>query len=167
MGRLTAAIKTAIWSIDKDQPIVRVATFDHLVAQSAMERRFALVLFEVFAIVALVLAATGLYGVLSGSVNERTREMGVRAALGASPADILRLVVGEGLALTAIGAALGVGAAAIATRAIATLLFALSPLDPTTYASVTALLALVSLSACSVPAARAARIDPAVTLRAE
>ena len=164
---LTAAIKTAIWSIDKDQPIVRVATFDHLVARSAMERRFALVLFEVFAIVALLLAATGIYGVLSGSVNERTREMGVRAALGASPADILRLIVGEGLALTAIGAALGVGAAAIATRAIATLLFALSPLDPTTYASVTTLLALVSLSACSVPAARAARIDPAVTLRVE
>ena len=91
----------AIWSVDKDQPIVRVATMGELVAASAAERRFALILFEAFGLAALVLAAIGLYGILSGSVTERTREIGVRSALGASSRDILALVLRQGMVLTA------------------------------------------------------------------
>jgi putative ABC transport system permease protein len=164
---LTPAIKAAIWSVDKDQPIVRVATLERFVAQSAAERRFALILFEAFALVALVLAATGIYGVLAGVVGERTREIGVRTALGASRGDILALIVGQGMAMTALGAAVGVSGAAIASRALVTLLFSVSPVDPRTYALVIAVLGTVSTVACALPAWRAALIDPAVTLRAE
>ena len=164
---LAPAVKNAIWSVDKDQPVIRVATMDHLVAASAAERRFALVLFEAFAIVALVLAATGIYGVLSGSVSERMREIGVRTALGASRSNILALVVRQGMALTGIGVSIGLGGAVAASHALVTLLFGVSRLDPITYAGVTALLAGVSVVACWVPAWRAARVDPSFTLRAE
>jgi putative ABC transport system permease protein len=164
---LTASIRNAVWSIDKDQPVIRIATLEQLVERSASERRFALVLFEAFALVALVLAATGIYGVLSGSVGERTREIGVRTALGASRTDIMMLVVGQGLSLTAIGAAIGVAAAALASRGLVTLLFGISPLDPATYLAVVAALCAVSAVACWIPAWRAARIDPAITLRVE
>ena len=160
-------IKSAIWSIDKDQPIVRATTMEDLVAASAAERRFALVLFEAFGLAALILAATGIFGVLSGSVSERTREIGVRSALGASRGDIVGLVVGQGMVLTALGMALGLCGAAFASRALLTLLFGISPLDPTTYAGVVAALAGVSFIASAVPAWRAARVDPSITLRAE
>ena len=99
---LAPAIRSAIWSVDKNQPIVRVATMDNLLASSEAQRRFALILFEAFALVALVLAATGMYGVLAGSVTERMREIGIRAALGASRGDILALVVRQGMTLTAL-----------------------------------------------------------------
>ena len=161
------AIKNAIWSVDKEQPIVRVASMDSLLAASAAERRFALVLFEAFALVALALAATGIYGVLSGSVAERTREIGVRSALGASRADILALVVGQGMTLAGLGALIGLGGAVAASGALVTLLFGVSRLDPTTYAGVVALLLAVSGMACALPAWRAARVDPSITLRAE
>ncbi|HEX4163842.1 MAG TPA: ABC transporter permease [Bryobacteraceae bacterium] len=162
-----SAIKKAIWSVDKDQPIVQVAMMDQLLATSVAQRRFALSLFEAFALVALVLAATGIYGVLSGSVTERMREIGVRAALGASRGNILALVVRQGLTLTGMGVVLGLVGAAIATEALVTLLFGVSRLDPVTYAGVIALLAAVGLIACWLPAWRAARVDPAITLRAE
>jgi len=164
---LTQPIKQAIWAVDKDQPIVRVTTMDGLVAASAAERRFALILFEAFGIVALALAATGIYGVLSGSVTERMREIGVRSALGASRGDILALVVRQGMALTGIGAAIGLGGAVAASHALVTLLFGVSRLDPIAYFGVIALLAGVSAIACWVPAWRAARVDPSITLRAE
>ena len=115
---LVAGIRKAIWSIDKDQPIARIATMEDLLAASASERRFALVLFEAFGIVALLLAAMGIYGVLSGSVAERTREIGIRSALGASPGGILSLVVRQGFALTALGAAIGLTAAIAASQAL-------------------------------------------------
>ena len=164
---LTAAVKQAIWSVDKDQPIVRIATMDGLLAASAAERRFALLLFESFALAALVLAGAGIYGVLSGSVAERTREIGVRAALGASRANILSLILRQGLALTVIGIAIGLTGAVVASQAIVTLLFGVSRLDAVTYAGVTAVLLSVSAAACWIPAWRAARVDPAITLRAE
>ncbi|MGH9385311.1 MAG: ABC transporter permease [Vicinamibacterales bacterium] len=164
---LASAIKRAIWSVDKDQPITRVATMESLLAASAAQRRFALSLFEVFGLVALVLAALGIHGVLSGSVTERTREIGVRSALGASRISILALVVGQGMSLTVLGVAIGLAGAAAATQAIVALLFGTSPLDPITYLSVVTLLLAVSALACWLPALRAAWVDPAITLRSE
>jgi putative ABC transport system permease protein len=164
---LLPAIKNAIWSVDKDQPIVRVATMDALLAASESKRRFAMIVFEAFALVALALAAAGIYGVLSGNVTERMREIGVRSALGASRGDILALVVRQGMTLVILGVAMGLLGAAAASRALVTLLFGVSRLDPVTYLGVIALAAAASAIACSVPAWRAARVDPAVTLRAE
>jgi putative ABC transport system permease protein len=164
---LVPAIRNAIWSVDKDQPIVRVATMDRLLAASEAQRRFAMIVFEMFGIVALALAAIGIYGVLSGSVSERTREIGVRLALGASPRDILALVLRQGMALTGLGAAIGLAGAVIATEGLVTLLFGISRLDPITYLGVIVLLLGVSAVACWMPAQRAARVDPAVTLRTE
>jgi putative ABC transport system permease protein len=164
---LAPAIRKAIWSVDKDQPVVRVATMGELLAASAAERRFALILFEAFALAALVLAAAGIYGVLSGSVAERTREIGVRAALGASRGSILALVVRQGMTLTGLGVAIGLAGAIAASQAIAAMLFGVSRLDPATYLGVIVLLAGVSVIACGVPARRAARVDPIVALRYE
>jgi predicted permease len=164
---IAPAVKNAIWSVDQDQPIVRVTTMDRLLAASESRRRFAMVVFEAFALVALALAATGIYGVLSGSVTERMREIGVRAALGASRGDILALVVRQGMRLTGLGVAIGLGGAAAASHALITLLFGVSPLDPVTYLGVIALAAGVAAMACWVPAWRAARVDPSITLRAE
>jgi putative ABC transport system permease protein len=164
---LTPAVRGAIWSVDRNQTISRVGTMDSFVARSEADRRFALILFEAFGIVALLLAATGIYGVLSGSVAERTREIGVRAALGASHADILSLVARQGMALTALGTLLGIAGAAIATEALVTMLFGVSRIDPGTYGAVVILLAIVSAAASAIPAWRAARVDPAITLRAE
>jgi ABC-type antimicrobial peptide transport system permease subunit len=164
---LAPSLRAAIWAVDKDQPIVRVATMQSLVTTSEAQRRFALILFEAFALVALILAATGLYGVLSGSVTERTREIGVRTALGASRHDILTLIVRQGMKLCALGIVIGLVGAAAASRALVTLLFGISPLDLFTYLAVIALLATISSVACWIPAWRAAHVDPAITLRAE
>ncbi len=164
---LAPAARNAIWSVDKDQPIVRVATMDQLLAASAAERRFALILFQAFALVALVLAATGIYGVLSGSVTERTREIGVRLALGASRGDILALVVRQGMTLTGLGVVSGLSGALVASQAIVTMLFGVSRLDPITYLSVIGLLVGVAVIACWVPARRATKVDPLVALRYE
>jgi ABC-type antimicrobial peptide transport system permease subunit len=153
--------------VDKDQPIVRVATMESIVTASEADRRFAMMLFEAFATVALVLAAIGLYGVLFAGVSERTREIGVRVALGASRTIIVRDVVREGLTLTALGVAIGVVAALATSGALLSLLFDVSRVDPATYLSVIATLAAVAVVACAIPAWRAAWIDPAITLRAE
>jgi putative ABC transport system permease protein len=167
VAALTPAIKKAIWSVDKDQPIVRVTTMDGLLAVSAAERRFVLILFEIFGLVALALAATGIYGVLSGSVTERTREIGVRAALGATRADILALIIRQGMTLTVLGIVIGLLGAAVASQALGSLLFGVSRLDPLTYLGVIVVLVGASVIASSAPAWRAAQVDPAITLRAE
>jgi putative ABC transport system permease protein len=164
---LAPAVKNAIWSIDRNQPIVRVVTMNELVRVSEAERRFVLILFATFGITALLLAAVGIYGVLSGSVNERMREIGVRAALGATRRNILALVLRDGLTLTAAGIAIGLVGAAAASQTLTTLLFGISHLDFATYLGVVALLALVASIACATPAWRAARVDPSITLRAE
>jgi putative ABC transport system permease protein len=164
---LASASKNAVWSIDKDQPIVRIATMDSLLAASESQRRFALIVFQAFALVALVLAATGIFGVLSGNVNERAREIGVRSALGASRGDIVRLVVRQAVTLGGLGVVIGLAGAAFATKALTTLLFGVSLLDPVTYCGVIALMLAVSALAAWLPAWRAARVDPSITLRAE
>jgi len=167
VASLVPAVKNAIWSVDKDQPIIRVALMDTLLATSESQRRFTMIVFEAFALVALVLSAAGIYGVLSGSVTERTREIGVRSALGASRGNILALVIRQGMTLTGLGVLIGVTGAAAMTQAIVTLLFGVSRLDPITYLAVIALLVAVSAMACWMPAWRAARVDPSITLRAE
>jgi putative ABC transport system permease protein len=164
---LAPAVKSAIWSVDRNQPVVRVETMNHLVEITEAERRFVLILFAAFGLVALILAAVGIYGVLSGSVNERIREIGVRAALGASRRHILALVLRDGMLLTVFGIVIGLGAAAATSRTLSTLIFGISRLDPATYFGVIALLALVASIACATPAWRASRVDPSITLRAE
>jgi putative ABC transport system permease protein len=160
-------LKQAIWSVNPILPIERITTMSALVADSEAQRSFALTIFAAFGFAALLLAGVGVYGVIEGSVTERTREIGVRSALGATPARLAALVVGQGLGLTAIGIVLGVLAAAGATQAIASLLFGIEPFDPATYLGVVALLLGVAFVACYAPAARAARVDPAITLRAD
>ena len=164
---LAPAIRQAVWRIDKRRPIVRVSTLQALVAASTAERRFAMILFEAFALVSLGLAALGIYGVLAGAVAERTREIGLRSAMGASRGRILSEIVRRGAALTGIGVAVGLGAAAAASRAVASLLFGVSRLDAWTYIGVSALLFAVAGIASWLPAWRAARIDPVVALRME
>jgi len=164
---LAPAIRQAIWSVDRNQPIVRVATMNSLLLKSEAERHFVLILFEAFGLAALVLAATGIYGVLSGGVSERIREIGLRSALGATRADILALIVRQGMSMAGIGVAIGLSGAVIASRSLITLLFGVSRLDPFTYVGVVALLVAVSMIACAVPAWRATMIDPMVALRYE
>jgi putative ABC transport system permease protein len=164
---LTSSVRNAIWSVNKDQPIIRVATAESLLAKTAAARRFALVLFELFALVALVLAAGGIYGVLIGSVTDRTRELGVRSAFGASARDLVWMVVRQGMSLTLVGVGAGIALALVATRMMTTMLFGVSAVDPLTYAAVTGGLIVIALAACAWPAYRASRVDPAEALRAE
>jgi putative ABC transport system permease protein len=140
---------------------------DKLLIESEAQRRFVLLLFEAFAIVGLVLAATGIYGVLAGSVTERTREIGVRTALGASRANILTLVLRQGMTLLGVGVVIGMVGAVAASHAIAAMLFGVSQIDPVTYAGVIALLIGVAAVACFVPARRAASVNPVEALREE
>jgi putative ABC transport system permease protein len=164
---LAPALRRAIWSVDKDQPIVRVSTMARMVAATEAQRRFILVLFEAFAVVALALAAAGIYGVISGAVVERRREVGIRAALGASRADILTMVVRQGLTMAGAGVVIGLVGALGLSRVIAGLLYGVQSFDLVTYGAVAALLVAVAAAACWIPAWRAARVDPAVVLRAE
>ena len=167
LALLAPATKNAIWSVDNDQPIVRVATMDALLAVTDAQRSFVLILFEAFGLAALALAAVGMYGVLAGSVVERTREIGVRAALGASRGNILAMILRDGMRLTALGVLIGLCGAIVAGHALVSLLYGISSLDWMTYLGVVALLTAVAGGACWLPAWRAARVDPSITLRAE
>jgi len=166
-AELAPAIRQAIWSVDKDQPIIRVSTMDHLLASSAAERRFALILFEAFGFVALVLVAIGLYGVLSASVTERTREIGVRLAVGAQRRDVLFLILRQGLTLTLVGVGIGLLASWAVRRLLTKLLYGVSATDPLVFGGVAFLLIVVALLACYVPARKAMKVDPLVILRYE
>jgi putative ABC transport system permease protein len=164
---LTSATRKAIWSVDRNQPIVRIATMNALVAGTEAQRKFTLLLFTAFAVVALILAAAGIYGVLSGTVTERLAEIGVRSALGASRNNILWLVVRQGITLTGIGLIIGLVGASLLSRLIGSLLFGIARGDLVTYLGVTTMLAAVATAASWIPAWRAARVDPAVVLRAD
>jgi len=164
---LVPAIQTAIWTVDKDQPIIRISSMQRLLASSTAQKQFVLVLFNAFGLVALGLAAIGLYGVISGSVSERTREIGVRVALGAQKAAIFRLIYRQGLKLLAAGMAIGMVVAVIAGGAIRSLLYGVSAFDAVTYLGVVLLLAAVAVVACWLPARRAVRLDPMAALRHE
>jgi putative ABC transport system permease protein len=160
-------ISTVAAAVDATLPVSRVETMQQLAASSVAQRRLAMLLFAAFAAVALILAIGGIYGLLAASVAARRREIGVRTALGAGPGQILALVMVEGFRLAAIGTVLGALSAFASIRFLRSLLFGVQPLDPLTLLCVGAILALVTLIACSVPATRALRISPVSALRSE
>jgi len=159
------AVRDAVWAVDPALPITRVQTMQRLRSAVTAKEQFNLLLVGLFALLALILSAVGLYGVTAYAVIQRTRELGIRLALGAQPGDVLRIVVGQGARLVAIGLAIGTLASLALTRLMATLLFGVSSRDPATFAGVGVLLAVVSLVACYIPARRAMRVDPVVALR--
>ncbi|MFI5126165.1 MAG: ABC transporter permease [Candidatus Acidiferrales bacterium] len=165
--RLVSAVKSQIWSVDKNQPISKIATMEQVLSDSIAQRRLYLVLLGVFAGAALLLAAVGIYGVMSYSVSQRTHEMGIRLALGAPQTEILKLILGRGAKLALLGVATGILAATALTRLMSSLLFGVSPSDPATLAAVAVLLMLVAMAACYIPARRAMRVDPMIALRYE
>jgi putative ABC transport system permease protein len=164
---LVSAVRREILAVDPDQPLARVATMEARIDDSLKLQRFSLSLMGLFAALALALAVVGLYGVLAYTVVERTHEIGVRLALGASARDIVRLVVGQGMWLMLVGLALGVAGALALTRLMARLLFNVSAADPATFVFIAAVLVGVALVACWIPARRAARVDPMAALRCE
>lgn len=164
---MTAAIRNEVLSIDKEQPISSIVTLDQLVSTSVAQRQFSMLLLGVFAAVAMLLAAVGIYGVLSYAVTQRTQEIGIRMALGAGRRDVLRLIVGQGMSLTMIGIGVGLIAAFLLTRLMSALLFGVSATDPATFSLIALLLLFVSVLACWIPARRAAKVDPMVALRWE
>jgi putative ABC transport system permease protein len=162
-----SAIRQEVLAVDKDQPATGIKSMKQLVSESVFRPRLNTLLLSVFATVALILAIVGVYGVISYSVTQRTREMGIRLALGAQTRDMLTLVVGQGMKLSLAGVGIGVAGAFALTRVMRVLLFGVSASDPLTYGVVALLLAAMSLLACYVPARRAARVDPTVALRYE
>ena len=162
-----APLRKLVSQIDPQQPVYLVQTGEEIVAGSISDRRLNLILLGIFAAVALLLATVGIYGVMSYSVEQRTKEIGIRMALGAEAGSVLRLIVGHGARLAALGIAAGVAGALALSRVMATLLYGVSATDPLVYVALGALLALVALAASWVPARRAVRVDPAVALRAE
>jgi predicted permease len=164
---LVAAVRREIRAVDADQPVSNVRTMDDVLGKEIAPRRIAMTLLMTFAGLALLLASIGIYGVLSYFVAQSTPEIGVRLALGARQADVLRLVVGRGMKLAAVGLAIGLVASFLLTRLMASLLFGVSASDPTTFSAVSGLLMLVALLACYIPARRATKVDPLVALRYE
>jgi putative ABC transport system permease protein len=158
-------LKQQVWAIDPLQAFYRTATLDELVSRTLVGRRFTVVLLSGFGAAALLLAAAGLYGVMSFSTSQRSREFGVRVALGAGPRDILSMVVGEGLRLALAGIAAGVGAAILLTRLLSGLLFGISPTDPMTFTIVAVAILVLSAASCYLPARRAIDVDPLITLK--
>ena len=166
-ARLIEPMKERIWSVDKTLPISKIATMDQLISDSLARRRLYMVLLSVFAASALLLAAVGIYGVMSYSVNQRTNEMGIRIALGAQARDVLVLVMKRGLSVAIAGMTIGIAAAFALTRLMSSLLFEVRAADPFAFGAVAAALMLVALLACWIPARRAARVDPITALRSE
>jgi predicted permease len=163
--QLTRAVREQVQAIDRDQPISEVRTMDDLAEEEMGPKRLLMALLGSFALMALLLALIGIYGIIAYSVAQRTQEMGIRHALGAQQSDILRLVVGQGFRLALAGVAVGSAAAFALTRLMASLLFQVSAADPTTFVSVALLFLLVALVASYIPARRATRIDPMAALR--
>jgi predicted permease len=164
---MAEVIKRRIQEVDKDQPVAGVTSMEEIVSASMAQRSFALLLLGVFGGVAMMLAATGVYGVMSYMVTQRSHEMGIRLALGATSGGIVKLVTGNGLKLAALGVGIGLVASFVLTRWMAGLLFGVSATDPITFAGIAVVLVGVALAACYLPARRASKVDPMVALRYE
>jgi putative ABC transport system permease protein len=162
-----ASVRNAIWSVDKDQTVADIDTMDHIVAEAVARQRFSMLLLGLFAALALLLASVGIYGVMSYSVAQRTHEIGIRMALGARRADVLQMTVRQGLRLVSVGMILGLAAAFLLTRVLASLLFGISATDPLTFVGISLVLLAVAILASYVPALRATKVDPIVALRAQ
>jgi putative ABC transport system permease protein len=164
---LAGAVKSKLAAIDPELPVAKIQMLEQVKSDSVQTRRFSLLLLGLFAGLALVLASVGIYGVLAYAVERRTREIGIRMALGAQRGDVVGLVLRYGGLLAATGLGIGLGAALALTRFLETMLFEVSTTDPVTFAAVAALLAAVALLACWIPARRATKVDPMVALRYE
>jgi putative ABC transport system permease protein len=164
---LAASVRSAVWGIDKDQPVSNIRTMDEIVSESVARQRFNTLLLGIFAVVALILASIGIYGVMSYSVTQRTHEIGIRMALGAQALDVLKLTVGQGLKLVLLGLFIGLAAAFGLTRVMSSLLFGVSPTDPITFVVIPLVLFAAAMLASYIPARRAARVDPLIALRNE
>jgi len=165
--RYIAGVRTAVQTVDASQPLSGIATMADLISRSVGQRRLAMLLLGIFAAIGLLLAATGIYGVMSYNVTQRSREMGVRMALGAGRSDVLRIVLRQGLLLAGIGTAIGFAGALALTRALRSQLYNVDATDPSTFVAVTAVLFLIGTVATLMPALRATRLDPVATLRRE
>ncbi|MCY1022684.1 ABC transporter permease [Pyxidicoccus sp. MSG2] len=164
---MAIAARQALWAIEPNQTISRITTLDTVVSEAVTRPRLLSVMLGLFAVLGLALAAVGIYGVLAYTVSQRQRELGVRLALGAKPADVLRLVLKSGMGLAGTGIALGAAGAFVLARVMGSILYGIAPHDPLTFGGVMALLLGVALLACLIPARRAMRVDPAVTLRGD
>ena len=164
---LASAVRGQIAALNKDQAVFNVRTMEQIVAQSVAARRFSMLLLTVFAVVALALASLGIYGLMSYAVAQRSREIGVRMALGAQASDVLSMVIRQGMKLALVGVTLGLFASLALTRTMKNLLFGVSATDPATFSAIALLLIAVALLACFVPARRATKVDPMVALRTE
>lgn len=164
---LSHAVESAVHDADPNLPIGHIQSMEQILSTSLAFQRFSMILMSIFAALALILAAIGTYGVMAYSIAQRTHEIGIRMALGARPRDVLRMVVGQGMTLAAIGLAIGIAGALAATRLLASQLYGVTASDPAILVIVAALLAIVALFACWIPARRAARVDPLVALRYE
>ena len=164
---LAGPLRSQVWGIDRDIPIYSVTSVAQRVSDSVAKRRFNMFLFGGFAVLALLLAGVGIYGVVSYSVSQCTYEIGVRLALGAKPTDVMKLVIGQGMANALLGALVGLAAAVGLTRFLSTQLYGVTRTDPLTFAAVASLLIAVALLACYLPARRATKVDPMIALRYE
>jgi Acidobacterial duplicated orphan permease len=162
---LAGSVRQTVWELDKDQPVSDISSMEEVISDSVARQRFSMLLLGVFAGVALVLAAVGIYGVMSYSVAQRTHEIGIRMALGAQRSDVMKMTIGQGLRLVLTGVAIGLAGAFVLTRVMSTLLFGVSPTDPLTFISISIVLVSVAVLASYVPALRATRIDPMFALR--
>jgi putative ABC transport system permease protein len=164
---MTTAVRGVIQSADKELPVYSVRTMERMMADSTSQRRFATILLGVFALVALILASVGLFGVMSYTVAQRRHEIGIRMALGAQTLDVLKLIIRQGMILVLTGVAIGLMAAFGLTRLMKAMLFGISETDTTTFVIIPLLLAVVAMLACYLPARRATKVDPLIALRSE
>jgi predicted permease len=164
---LTAAVRRQVQAMDPNQPVFNVSTMEQTLDQSLVTQRLSMTLLAFLASLALILAAVGIYGVMSYAVTQRTHEFGIRMAIGAQPRDVFKMVIGRGMMLALIGVAFGLVGAFSLTRLMKSMLFAVEPTDPVTFAGIAVLLTGVALVACYVPGRRATKVDPLVALRYE